>query len=116
MLGHQPGDDRSDAIDEHIDAMRVGVEAVRLIEIGLHRNTFQEKWIERRLMGVRQIGEDPIEGAVIGFSPVRRRAHAEKQHFGTVRVDLLDHFVEIVAHCRRIDAAQRIVGAQGQDD
>ncbi len=91
------------------------MQSIRLIEVGLHRNSLEKERIKRNVAGLCQIGKDPVEGPVIGFAPVRRRQHAEKQHFGTNRLDLLDHFVEIVVNRRRIDAAQRVVGAQGED-
>jgi len=67
------------------------------------------------MMGARKLGKYPVEGTFILLSPIRRGEHPEKQHFGAASLDLSNHLVEIVINGRRIDAAQRVVGAERQD-
>jgi putative ABC transport system ATP-binding protein len=68
------------------------------------------------MMGLCKLGKHAVERALVLFSPIRRREHSEKQHLGAGGLDFSDHLIEIVAYGRRIDAAQRVIGAERQDD
>ena len=92
------------------------MEAIRLIELGFHRNTFEKEWIKRHIMELRQFGKDPIKRDLVLRSPIWWRKHTDEQHLGTASLDLSDHLVEIIANGGGIYTAQRIVGAELQND
>ena len=106
---------RRDPIDQHCDTAFVGVKTVRLIELGLHCDTFEKEWIKRHAVDARKIGKDSIKRGLILLSPIRRSEHAEKQHFRATGIDPPDHLVEVAADGRRVDAAERVVGAERHD-
>ena len=92
------------------------MESIGLIELGFHRNTFKKEWIQRHIMRLRKFGKDAIKGVRVFRSPIRWRKHADEQHFRPVSLDLSDHLVEIIANRGGVDTAQRIVGAEFQND
>ena len=67
------------------------------------------------MVSLCKLGEDLVERMLVLRSPIRRGKHAEKQHFCAAGLDLADHLVEILANRRGFDAAQRVIGAEGQD-
>ncbi len=93
----------------------VGVKAIGLVELGVHRHTFEKKWIKRHPVSVCKLGVERIEIALIILAPIGRGAHADEQQFGAAGLDLADHRVEIGPHDLWVDAAQRIIGAQFED-
>ena len=82
MGRNQAGDHRPYPVDKDGDAALIRVQAIRLVEVGIHRNTLQKKWVELCLMGMRQLGKNLVEGAIVGLAPIRRRQHSQYQHFG----------------------------------
>src|SRR5438477_13040520 len=92
------------------------MEAIGLIEFRVHRHTLEKKRIERQMVEMCKLGKDLVERALVLLSPIWRGKHAEQQHLCAGSLNLTDHLIEIVAHGRRLDAAQRVVGAEREDD
>ena len=104
-----------EAIDDDRDAALVGVQAVRLVQLWVHRHTFEKKGIKRQVIGLCKVGVDAVEITFVILAPIRRRLHPRQQQFGAAFLDPGDHRREVGAHRRRVDAAQRIVGAEFED-
>ena len=77
--GDQFLDPRQDALNDHVDAGRVGMHAIGLIESGIRGHAGEEERIKDDAMsrGKRRI--DGVEGARIFLAHIGRRLHAGEQ-------------------------------------
>ena len=79
-------------------AGRVGMNAVRLVEIGLHGHPLEEERIERHPMPGGEALIDGVERGFIVGAEVGRRTHASEQHRRSGLADLHQNRVEIGLH------------------
>jgi len=76
---------------------------------------FEQEGQQGRLLGPGDLGIGGVELLGI-WSVVWRQAHAGQQHAGAGLLRRVDHGVEVAAHLAQRQAAQAVVGAQGDDD
>ena len=92
------------------------MDSVRLVEFRVHRNSLKKERIKRHFINAGQSGKDLVKGVLVLLAPIGRRNHAEEQYLGAGGLDFLDHSVEIIAYSFGVDAAQRVIGAERQDN
>jgi hypothetical protein len=73
------------------------------------------KSVERYTTEAGEVGINPVERGAVNFAPIEGHPHAGQQQLGSARQYLGDHRIEIGANDRRLDSAQRIIGAQFED-
>ena len=66
-------------------------------------------------MLLREVGEDLVEVVGVVVAPVGRRQHPREQHLDVALPQGGDDLLEVGARHLRVDAAQRIVGAEFED-
>ena len=97
VLGHE----RQDALDDHVDALGVGMDAVGLVERRILRHAVEEEGIERHAVLVGQPLVEPVELLGVLRPVVARRQHAGQPHRDAGRLELGDDGVEVALGRRR---------------
>jgi len=92
------------------------MQAVLLVELGIEHHAFKEEGIENEPMLLGEGREDGVEVVRVGIAPVRRRAHAHEQDRELALLQFGKDLLQVIARHLRIDAAQRVVGAELQND
>ncbi len=113
------GDERLDRwqypLDNDGHARGIGVDTIRLVEIGSGGDPVEEERVKQRPIFPSQVGIDGVECLAVFGTEVRRSQHAGKKHRQSVLSEPGDELVERVTRDLRVYAAQRIIGAEFDD-
>ena len=106
---------RQHARHDHVDARRVGMHAVSLVELRLRRDPVEEEGIEQRGMLLRQPRIHAVEGRLVLGPQIGRCAHAGEQHGKLPFRELGQELVQRLFRLRHGQTPQRIIGAEFDD-
>lgn len=106
---------RQHAGDDDVDTLRQRVDAVGLVELHVAGDAVEKERIERHAILLRQRRIDGVEALLVGRPHVRRRQHSGEQHRDAACLQPRQRVVERLLGDRRIEPAQRVIGAELED-
>src|SRR6185437_5209143 len=103
---------RHDTRYNYVDAGGVGVQTVGLIEFGVAGYPVEEEWIKDDRMSRGKRRKDRIEGLHVVGTEIARCLHTRQQDSNMTVLKLVQNGVERRLGKRRVNAAQRVIGAE----
>src|SRR5262249_36496287 len=104
------------ALDNAVDAFRVGMDAVLLHEAGVERHAVEEEGVKQGAVTLREIPIDPVKLIDIVLAHIARRFHADDEHRQAFRFHTLDNLGERGFDLCRRKTFQAVVAAKLYDD
>jgi len=92
------------------------MDAVAEVERRVGRHAFEEEGIEHEAFALRKFRKDRIELVAVVAPEIGRRIHAGEEDGQAARLRAGDDLVEVPAGDAGVDGAQRVVGAEFDDD
>ncbi len=91
------------------------MDSVGLVELGLRGDAVEKERIEQRAIAVGEVGVDSVKGRRVFPAEIGRRPHSGQQHRKPALGKTGHQVVQRLPGDRRVDAAQRVVGAKLDD-
>src|SRR5262249_9378325 len=104
------------ALDNAVDAFRVGMDAVLLHETGVERHAVEDEGVKQGAVTLREIPIDPVKLIDIVLAHIARRFHAGDEHRQAFRFHTLDNLGERGFDLCRRKTFQGVVAAKLYDD
>ena len=105
-----------DRLHNHRHTIRVGMNAVRLIERCLRGHSFQEEGIKQHVVLARKVWIDRSELLAIFLTQIWRGQHAGKKDRQATFFQGVQNGCEVLAGLLRLETAQRVIGAKLYND
>ncbi len=98
------------------DSFLVRMNAVSLVERRIGSDTFEQEGIERDIEASSERGKNSVEPFCVVSTPAGRRFHADENGLDVVLEQSGENGGERLFRGSRLEAAQRVVRAQRDDD
>ena len=89
-----------------------GMDAIRLVQIGHAGDAFEQKRHQRDFVLAREILKHLTKSRGVLFPVVRRRLHADEQHWNRALPRAMDDALQILLHLGWRQASQPVIGAE----
>jgi hypothetical protein len=116
LVSEQESDDWTNSIYQNADASFIWMKTVWLVKLWIERDTFKKEGIKRHPADTREVWINPVEFDAVYFTPIRGRSHTSQHQPRSARMYFRDYGIQISANDSWLDATQRIVRAQFEDD